>query len=197
MLYLETLEGFSPWKGEPINGILHPRDIEQKWTASELAAVGLFAPLDPGVPADKTVVGSHVARVEDVVQWIYDLENSTVSVLELHAERDRRLGLGFDYDFGDARGVHHIDTTPADMIGWDEVSKLASALLALGQTTPITIATGTGVTQVTPLEWQMVMLAAAAYRQPIWGASFIISAMDPLPTNFTNDAYWGITIGTP
>lgn len=109
---------------------------------------------------------------------------------EVETERNRRLALGFDYDFGDERGVHRIATTPKDMVGWDEVTKLASALLATGQSTPITIATGTGVTQVTPMEWQQVMLAAAQFRQPIWGASFVLEEMDPIPANFTDDIYW-------
>lgn len=120
----------------------------------------------------------------------YGLRGPYVAPIDVSAERDRRLALGFDYDFGDARGVHRINTTPGDMVGWDEVTKLASALLALGQSTTITIATGTGVTQITPLEWQQVMLAAAQFRQPIWGASFVLEAMDPIPTGFTDDSYW-------
>ena len=138
--------------------------------------------------------GEPIATLEaGFVRRTYPVVDLTVDIDDLNAERDSRLALGFDYDFGDDRGVHHIDTTPVDMIGWDEVSKLASALLAHGQSTPITIATGTGVTQVTPLEWQMVMLAAAAYRQPIWGASFMIAAMNPIPFDFTNDAYWEVS----
>lgn len=132
------------------------------------------------------------AELSDVLRP-YGLRGPHVLPSDVHAERDRRLAMGFDFDFGDARGVHRIRTSIADMIGWDEVSKFASALLALGQTTqPITIATGTGVTQVTPVEWQMVMLAAAAFRQPIWGASFILENMNPIPADFRNDAYWEI-----
>ena len=35
------------------------------------------------------------------------------------SERARRLATGFDYDFGDERGIHHIGTTPEDKRGWD------------------------------------------------------------------------------
>lgn len=31
----------TPWAGEAIGGIRHPSDIEEKWTAAELAAIGL------------------------------------------------------------------------------------------------------------------------------------------------------------
>lgn len=106
------------------------------------------------------------------------------------AERDRRLALGFDYDFDDARGVHHIGTTPSDMIGWDDVTKLASARLALADTTPIGILTDTGYAEVSPTEWQQILLAAGAFRQPIWAASFALAAMSPIPSDYADDSYW-------
>lgn len=108
----------------------------------------------------------------------------------VEAERRRRLALGFDYDFGDARGVHRIGTTKEDMEGWDEVTTLADALRALGQTTPISILTETGPAQVMPDEWAAILLAAAAFRQPIWGASFTLAAMNPIPADFADDSHW-------
>ena len=98
------------------------------------------------------------------------------------SERVRRLALGFNYDFGDARGVHRIGTTEGDMTGWDEVTSWANAMLALGNTaTTITIVTDTGPAEVTAQEWQGVLAGAAAFRQPIWGASFVLMNMDPIP----------------
>lgn len=105
-------------------------------------------------------------------------------------ERDRRMALGFDYDFGDARGVHHIGTTPSDMVGWDDVTKLASARLALADTTPIGILTDTGYAEISPTEWQQILLAAGAFRQPIWAASFVLAAMSPIPADYADDSYW-------
>lgn len=107
------------------------------------------------------------------------------------AERERRLALGFTYDFGDARGRHVIGTTPADLVGWDEVTKLANALLALGDTaTTIAIVTNTGMAEVTALEWQHIVLAAAQFRQPIWAASFMLEAQSPIPADYADDAHW-------
>lgn len=107
-------------------------------------------------------------------------------------ERARRLAAGFDYDFGDARGVHRIGTTPEDMVGWDEVTKLSNALLLAGDTTTqFTILTDTGLVQVTAAEWNAILIAAAQFRQPIWLGSFSLQAMDPVPADYaTNDAYW-------
>ncbi len=107
-------------------------------------------------------------------------------------ERARRLALGFDYDFGDARGVHHIGTTEADMIGWDEVTKFTNALINAGDTTTtVGIVTNTGPTQVTPTEWNAILIAAGQFRQPIWQGSFVLQAMEEVPADYaSNDAYW-------
>lgn len=114
-----------------------------------------------------------------------------VSADQVIAERERRLALGFDYDFGDGRGVHRIGTTAADLKGWDEVSKVAQAAINLGApSTEIAIVTDTGPATVTALEWQMILAAAGAHRQPIWAASFVLQAMSPIPADYTNDSYW-------
>lgn len=112
-----------------------------------------------------------------------------VTAAQVERERDRRLALGFDYDFGDARGVHRIGTTPADMKGWGEVSTYAGALLDSGDvTTKIAIVTDTGPCVVTAPEWRAIEIAAAVFRQPIWAKSFVLSAL--LPTDYANDAQW-------
>jgi hypothetical protein len=106
-------------------------------------------------------------------------------------ERARRLSLGFDYDFGDERGVHRVGTTEADLRGWDEVSTASQALIAIGAPgATLNIVTDTGPVAVTALEWQQVLVAAAQHRQPIWAASFAIQAMDPIPVNFRDDELW-------
>jgi hypothetical protein len=107
------------------------------------------------------------------------------------AERSKRLSVGFDYNFGDARGVHRIGTTPDDLTKWDEVTKLSSALIATGQPNgPISIVTDTGPSTVTAIEWQHILIAAGAFRQPIYDASFGLLAMDPIPADFADDAHW-------
>ena len=60
---------------------------------------------------------------------------SAISKNDVVNERERRLALGFNYDFGDSRGVHHIGTTPEDMVGWAEVNTYASALIESGDST--------------------------------------------------------------
>jgi hypothetical protein len=106
-------------------------------------------------------------------------------------ERERRLATGFAYDFGDARGVHQIATTAKDMAGWDEVTSGAQAAINSGlPDMDISIVTDTGPVTVTAMEWQAILLAAAAARQPIWAASFAIQALDPIPADYADDSRW-------
>src|SRR3546814_5457791 len=46
--------------------------------------------------------------------------------VRVNAVRAAKMSVGFDYDFGDARGVHAFGTTAADRKGWDEVEKARS-----------------------------------------------------------------------
>lgn len=119
----------------------------------------------------------------------FDLSEPTIK--DIINERERRLSLGFDYDFADARGVHHIGTTPEDMVGWRDVIDYANALIDSGDTTTkIAIVTDTGPAEVTAPEWQAIMLVAASVRQNIWAKSFALQGMSPIPGDYANDSYW-------
>jgi hypothetical protein len=148
---------------------------------------------DPA-PSAKHSVGSETPtfnvpldRVEVARTW----NVAAPTVDDVIAERTRRLALGFDYNFADARGVHNIGTTEADMRGWDEVAKAAAAFIALGQpSAEFTIVTNTGPATITALEFQSILTTAAAVRQPLWAASFTLQAMNPIPADYADNAYW-------
>jgi hypothetical protein len=135
-------------------------------------------------PTEQLVIEAD--RVRRVRSWSHEQ-----MVARVVAERTRRLAFGFNYDFQDARGVHHIGTTPEDMTGWRDVIDYANALVDLGDvTTTIAIVTDTGPAQVTAPEWQAVMLQAAAVRQTLWAKSFALQAMNPIPSDFADDSHW-------
>lgn len=74
-------EVFRPWYGEPINGVSHPLDIEQLWSAEELAAIDLYVAADAEpIPADKMAVSTDVQRVAGVVRYVHILEDAPHSV---------------------------------------------------------------------------------------------------------------------
>ncbi|WP_333631535.1 hypothetical protein [Agrobacterium cavarae] len=111
----------------------------------------------------------------------------------LTAELERRLSLGFDFDFNDARGVHRFGTTPKDMERWiQEVTPLAQAAMNMGEPNrQIGIKTETGPVAVKASEWWGVLNAAAAWRQPIYAAYFSLKEQTPIPSDYAaNPAYW-------
>lgn len=125
--------------------------------------------------------------------WVlgWTIEAVPVTEGDVIAERRRRQAAGFTYDFADERGLHHIGTTDQDMRGWDEVTTWSNAMINLGNAAATTvIVTETGPAQITATDWQSVLAAAAAFRQPIWAASFALSAMTPIPADFADDQYW-------
>lgn len=119
-------------------------------------------------------------------------EATPISADHVQVERERRLAVGFVFDFDDTRGEHRIATTAADMKSWvDEVTPYANALVATGDTEKtISILTETGLVEVTGLEWQEILIAAGEFRQPIWQAFFALIAMDPIPEDYVDDGYW-------
>ena len=164
-----------------------------KYAVIENGVVTNIAEADEAFAAEQGWVQSDTAQIG----WTYDGETFTppapkpITSAQVVAERSRRLALGFDYDFADARGVHRIGTTPDDMRGWEEVSTWASSAIALGDgSSSLTVVTDTGAVTVTALEWQRILAAATAFRQPIWGASFTLQAMDPIPQDYASDTHW-------
>jgi len=177
-----------PGQSIVVGNVTHPWQIMELWSAPELAAIGLYR-LSVDVPTGRSVSDITIARVgNDVVATPVLVPISERDVI---AERARRLAAGFNYDFGDDRGVHRIGTTDQDMIGWREVTDLANAYVAAGDTTStIAIVTDTGPVVVTAMEWQAILVAAGAFRQPIWTASFVIQAMDPIPDDYADNSRW-------
>lgn len=160
------------------------------------SARGTYAQADDTDYQAWLAAGGSVTRIaseEELTDALrpFGLKGPYIAPADVHAERDRRLAGGFDYDFGDDRGVHRIATTPGDMVGWQDVTTWATVQKLLDNTSAtLPIKTETGPTIVTPGDWFLVLEAATAFRQPIWGASFVLEAMDPIPADYADNLYW-------
>jgi hypothetical protein len=164
---------------------------DQSSIVATIDGVETFNIITAQVMARDGDIASRVAEWIDAGNTIDPYQAPPITPEDVQTERARRLALGFSYDFEDARGVHQIGTSPADMVGWRDVIDLANALIDLGDTTTtINIVTDTGPTQVTAPEWQAVMLRAAEVRQVLWASSFALQAMDPIPEDYDADGYW-------
>jgi hypothetical protein len=96
MLYKETIDGFTPWDPVlPINMIRYPQNIEQLWTTSALAEIGLYSPLsaDP-TPEGKIIISTSVQRVDGVVKFVNILEDAPIPTLSDTPLTMRQLRLG-------------------------------------------------------------------------------------------------------
>lgn len=94
-LYLEIYpDTFTPWGGEPINGIRYPLSISS-WSLEDLAAIGLYNP-EPAdeVSEGKVVTGQSVKRVDGVVKWVYDLEDAPEPIPHYPPLTARQLRIG-------------------------------------------------------------------------------------------------------
>lgn len=165
-----------------------PTILADSWTAQDREAFGVYQ-VDV-TPPEGYVWTGQINNNDGIPEPVFE-PVPPPSAQDVIEERRRRLAAGFDYDFGDERGVHRIGTSDDDMIGWDEVTKGAYSAIALGQpNTPIMIVTDTGAAQITAMEWQSILAAAAQFRQPIWQASFALQAMTPIPHDYADDKYW-------
>jgi hypothetical protein len=193
--FLKTGETFVALDGDPVliatdgsgRQVRASVALAPAWSDAEREAFGVFV-VDVEPPAGQRWTGDVEDNGEGVPVAVFSA--IIITVADVVAERARRLEVGFDYDFGDSRGVHRIGQTAADLAGWSEVTTAAQAAINLGDATPIGIVTDTGPVEVTPLEWQAILAAATAYRQPIWAASFVLQAMQPIPADFADDIYW-------
>ena len=160
-------------------------------TSRVLEIVQIGFPVAPPLTWVEAVEGVTTRHTYIDGQFVDPPSPPAPSVDDVAAERERRLAQGFDYDFGDERGVHRIATTDADMAGWDEVTKWAQAAINLGDASAtINVLTETGPCTVTALEWQSILLAATAARQPLWAASFYLQSLDPIPGDYADDVHW-------
>ena len=194
---ITTLEGeiITQRDAKKRTGTGFPRDMDETF---DLSPWGLTwareLPQPVGADLGSLTMNKKAELVNDewVIGWTAKALDPVSVSRKIVAERRIRLSAGFDYDFGDARGVHSIGTTDADMAGWDEVTKGANALINIGAgSTEINIATNTGACAVTAIEWQAILIAATQFRQPIYAASFALQAMDPIPSDYaTNETYW-------
>lgn len=166
----------------PLLTILAP-----SWTEADRAEYGVY---NVTVAPPDGYVFEHEYILEDGVPApVYRRYQPTVQ--DVLNERGRRLALGFDYDFGDERGVHHISTTADDEAGWKAVDRWANACIALGDTTSTQVIwTGSGAVQVTAQEWHRIVAHGSDVQQVLWQRSFALQAMDPIPFDYDSDLWW-------
>jgi hypothetical protein len=199
-LYREAPGPFPVWAGEPIDGVLYQREIEQFWSAADLEAIGLWrddmiAAAVP-VPNGKQITSTTVQRVEGVVRYVntlVDVPRPTED--QVDAERDRRISGGFVFG-----GVTY-QSRPEDrenIMGAGTAALGAMMQGALpgnyrwhgGDSDFAWIAADNSLN---PMDAQTVYafgLAAMAHKTAHIFAARAIKDANPIPTDFTDNVFW-------
>lgn len=94
-IYREVSNGvFQIWTGEAIDDIQYPTNIDVLWSNTELNAIGLYIPYDPGVPDGYSVANTSVHRVGDTVRYVYSLVADPEETPLDHPLSARQIRLG-------------------------------------------------------------------------------------------------------
>ena len=98
---LEYISDGSPWNGEAIGDVRHPPDIERKWSAADLAAIGLRerVPLPPAPPDLETERARFLRRVDSDAEnvrlkYITDGAGQAMTYQEKADQAKELVGLG-------------------------------------------------------------------------------------------------------
>lgn len=81
---------YTPWVGDPVDGVRHPMNIETAWSTEELAAINLYTPAPAApVPDGKVSTSVIVVDVGGVPSYVHQLRDLTADELKAHAARKR------------------------------------------------------------------------------------------------------------
>lgn len=198
-LYRENpTDVFTLWLGAPINGIQHPSEIAEKWTANQLASIGLYeaAPAD-AIPANKVVASTSVKRVSGVVKYVNILEDAPrPSHDDVNRERDRRVDLGFQFlgkNYAFDKDSKQRVTGAATLAGFamGAGAQPGNYHWHGGADPFVWIADDNTLTVMDAQTCFAFGNAAAAWESAhIFAARNIKDNMNPIPYNYTDNVYW-------
>lgn len=202
-LWREQPGRFPVWRGEAIgegdDAVSYPLNIDIL-PAEELEAIGLWRDdmIAPAVaiPEGKVAVGTGVERVSGVVTFVHDLADPSAPTSDaVDTERDRRISAGFTFG-----GVVY-QSRPEDRENITGASLAALAAIMSGAQ-PGNLRWHGGDSDfmwiaadntVHPMDAQTVFAfgqTAMAHKQGMIFAARALKDADPIPSDYTSDAYW-------
>lgn len=190
---------FAVWRGEPINGVIHPLIIEKLWSDDELIAAGLYKESmieNTPVPEGKVVTGREVQLINDQPKWVYTLEDAPPPTsMDVDAERDRRIVTGFIFD----NKLYQSRNEDRENIAGAALAALAAQMAGAqpddlrwhgGDSDFVWIAADNSLT---PMDAQTMFAfgqAAMVHKQAHIFAARALKDADPIPTDYKSENYW-------
>lgn len=194
-LYREINGELVQWKGEAIDGVIYPPEIEDLWKSDRLNAVGLIRPA-PAAPVsgDFEVTGITVVKTgEMTAQYVLSTEARVITTSDVNAERDRRLLEGSVFTpTGHDRSVAvgGDDTTAKNLQG---LAFAAQLRLAQGDTTHVTKYRDENNEYHNLVPGQVLDLwsQGVAWIEAVLNASWVIKETEGgIPADFKDDTHW-------
>lgn len=200
-LYREAPGPFPVWAGEPIDGVLYQREIEQLWQPVDLEAINLWrhdmiAAADP-VPAGKRVISSTVERIDGVVRYVHVLEDiPRPAGEEINAERDRRIEAGATFAVS-GYGTIPLQGRLKDQINLQSRLIAAQAAKAAGVTDPVLVLRDAADVNhmLTPDQTIELVSKGVAWIEDTMQVSWDMKDgappfADGAPYDYADDGYW-------
>lgn len=158
----------NPWRGERIEGVLYPINIEQLWPDAELSAIGLERYTPPPAPP------------------------APLACAHVDAERDRRIAAGHDVTIGDGRTISVQTRDERDFRNLNGLVSQAIVFTVLQQPDAAMLFRDASDTnhQVTPAQMIEIGSLVAAKVQAIYQAAWTIKALDVVPLDYASAERW-------
>lgn len=193
MLYYENEIGdFTPWRGEAINGVFHPLNIERLWSDAELSSVNLYklAPSDE-IPLDHEVVSTEIKKVNGEVKPIHVTKQVALTNTHVNKERARRVAKGKVFTLSDGKQVRieGNEETKTNLLGL----ALAAVMRKLNSDNTITHFRDADniIHDLSPDLMFELWAKGSAHISDLYQASWSMKdAVDGVPPNYREDSKW-------
>ena len=133
----------------------------------------------------------YAAAVEGEVGEYVEPESATPTSDDVNTERERRIAAGAVVTVTGTNGIA-IQGRAEDILNLQGLGMGAFARISGGDTTTITAFrdANNNMHDLTPPQVFQLWQNGAAYTQAVYAASWVIKAMDPIPSDFRDNSYW-------
>lgn len=174
----------TPWAGERLNGILHPRNIEHLWSDADLAALDLYRPEPFAVPAGHVTTGT--VRYEwtgTAIRQVYDTVPIVYTASHVKAEAQRRILALTGSTTLEQHGIRSDNA----------IARQAELARIMGGTMRDDVGSLLAARALTPEEDAEDRAIATMWRaiKVIRTKSNEIEALSPIPADYAADSRWG------
>lgn len=195
MLTFRKNDSWTRWAGQPrpLDGegsYQLPRAAETLYSDDDLAAYGLARVTSAEVPEGKIKTGFTIEDQGGVPIEVGVFEDAPPPAGDqIDAERERRIALPLEVTL--SVGTITINMDPLSQRNLQGLASVGQYLTATGSTQTTAFRAYDNASHgLTPTDLVAMGLQVAQRIQAVYAASWAIKAMDPIPADYADDAWW-------